>query len=182
MPLSGMRRRIPTARDGFRAIGHIERSWGLNGHVKVRSLTDFPERFAIGATVHIGGIEHSIKSPRWQNGRVYIQLHAVKTSKSAEKLRDTLVEIPEDSRPNFDIGQYYINDIEGCTVRTKDGEELGKISEVLTPGANDVWIVKRKNKRDLLIPAIHDVVKCVDIDSGILIVDLPNGLDLDKKR
>ncbi len=64
-------------------------------------------------------------------------------------------------------------------MRTVEGNDLGTVSEVLTPGANDVWVVRREGKRDILIPALRDVVKEIDISRRLLIVDLPDGVDPD---
>ena len=179
MPLRGARRQLPAVREGFRAIGRIDRPWGLQGHIKVRPLTDFPERFNPGARVHIGGVEYGVRESRWQSGRVYVRLDGIDVVEDAEGFRGELVEVPEGDRPTFGEGEYYISDIEGCVVRTVQGNEVGTVAEVLTPGANDVWIVRRDGKRDVLIPAIRDVVKEIDIGSRRLTVDLPDGVDPD---
>lgn len=177
MPLRSTRRQLPVAREGYRAVGRIDRPWGLQGHIKVLPLTDFPERFKPGARVFIAGVERGVSECRWQSGRVYLRLTGVDAIEDAEDLRGKLIEIPDDDRPPFDEGEYYISDIEGCSVRTTEGSELGEVVEVLTPGANDVWVVHREGRRDILIPAIHDVVKEIDIDGRVLVVDLPDGLD-----
>ena len=73
-------------------------------------------------------------------------------------------------------GLYYIDDIEGLEVATLDGEPLGQVREVLRTGANDVWIVDRGDQPDLLIPALRDIVRKVDLSAGMITVDLPEGL------
>ena len=64
----------------------------------------------------------------------------------------------------------------GALVATTKGEELGKVSEILSPGANDVWVVKGKSGKDLLIPYIHDVVKKVDVKEKVILIDPMEGL------
>ncbi len=59
----------------------------------------------------------------------------------------------------------------------ENGNTLGKIKEILSPGANDVWVVKRKQKNDLLLPVIDDVIKDVDLAAGKVHVELLEGLD-----
>jgi 16S rRNA processing protein RimM len=177
VPLRSARRQLPVAREGYRAVGRVDRPWGLQGHIKVLPLTDFPERFEPGARVYIAGVERSVRECRWQSGRVYLRVSGVDAVEDAEGLRGRLIEVPANDRPTFDEGEYYISDIEGCVVRTVAGNELGTVAEVLTPGANDVWVVRRAGRRDVLVPAIHDVVKEIDIDARVLIVDLPEGLD-----
>lgn len=56
-------------------------------------------------------------------------------------------------------------------------KKIGKISEILAPGANDVWVVNRKGKKELLLPVIDDVIKKVDLEQGLVVVDLLEGLD-----
>ena len=80
-----------------------------------------------------------------------------------------------DQQPLED-GQYYYHQIIGLTVKTVAGEELGKVKEILAPGANDVWVVGRPGKADLLLPVIDDVVKQVDLDNGQVLVELMEGL------
>lgn len=61
-------------------------------------------------------------------------------------------------------------------VVTTDGEEIGKIIEILTPGANDVWVVKDKNGKEQLIPYIQDVVKKVDVQEKVVVIEPMEGL------
>ena len=74
-------------------------------------------------------------------------------------------------------GSYYYHQIIGLQVKDLAGETLGKIKEIMSPGANDVWVVKRPGKKDLLLPVIDDVVKEVDLKQGQVIVELLDGLD-----
>ena len=82
----------------------------------------------------------------------------------------------EDQQP-LEEGSYYYHQIIGLTVKTIDGRELGKIKEILSPGANDVWVVQRPHQADLLLPKIDDVVKKVDLDNGVVEVELLEGLE-----
>lgn len=177
MPLRGARRRfLPQPREGFRAIGRVERPFGLKGEIKILPLTDFPERFKADARVFIQGAPRRVRSSRWQKGRVYVFLDGVGHVNAAEALRGALVEIPEDDLPAFAEGEYYIDQIEGCEVVTGEGASLGKVREVLTPGANDVYVVSRAGEKDLLVPALRDVVRLVDVEARRITVELPPGL------
>ncbi len=163
-------------RDGYRAVGLIERPRGLNGEVKALPLTDFPERFAPGARVFIAGAPRTVERCNWQKGRVYLYLEGVSDHAAAEALRGELIEVPEHERPRTAEAFWYIDEIEGLRVVTVDGEPLGTVREVLQTGANDVYIVDRSGQRDLLVPAVRDVVVSVDLAAGQMIVDLPDGL------
>ncbi len=183
MPLraAGKRPR-PEARDGFRAVGRVERSWGLRGHLKVLPLTDFPERFAAGKRLFLRGEPRHVLDCRWRKGRVYLHVEGVEDVAEAESLRGELLEVPDDDRPELAEDEYFIDEIEGCTVRTESGEILGSVREVLQAGANDVYVVARAGRRDLLIPAIHEVVREVNLDQRVLLVSLIDGLDPDAEN
>ncbi len=163
-------------RDGYRAVGVIERPRGLKGEVKALPLTDFPERFEAGARVYIGGLSRTVARSNWQKGRVYLFIDGVGDRDAAEALRGELIEIPEDERPRSNEAFWYIDEIEGLRVISAKGDELGRVREVLQTGANDVYIVDRGARRDLLVPALRDVVVGVDIEAGTMTVDLPDGL------
>ena len=166
-------------RDGFRAVGVIERPRGLNGEVKALPLTDFPQRFEPGARVFIGGEARRVSRCNWQNGRVYLYLDGVADREAAETLRGELIEVPDAERPQTDEPFWYIDEIEGLRVLTVGGEVLGAVREVLRTGANDVYVVDRGNRRDVLVPALNDVVVGVDLEQGTMTVDLPDGLIVD---
>lgn len=163
-------------RAGYRAAALIERPRGLRGELKALPLTDFPERFEAGARVWIGAQERTIASATWNRDRVYLTVLGIESREAAEALRGELVEIPDGLRPPAEQGIYYIDDIEGLTVHEAGGRRLGRVREVLRTGANDVWIVDRGGEPDLLLPALRDVIKQVDLAGGAIIVDLPDGL------
>lgn len=163
-------------RDGYRAIGMVERPRGLKGELKVLPLTDFPDRFEPGARIYIAGSSRLVQRSNWQKGRVYLYIDGVTDREAAEALRRELIEVPEHERPKTTESFWYIDEIEGLRVRTSAGHELGTIREVLQTGANDVYIVDRGDQRDLLVPALRDVVLDIDLDQGTMLVDLPDGL------
>ena len=166
-------------REGFRAVGLVERPRGLKGEIKALPLTDFPERFEPGARVFIGGLSRRVDRCTWQKGRVYLYLNGVADRESAEALRGELIEVPEADRPQTNEPFWYVDEIEGLEVKTRDGEPLGSIREVLHTGANDVYVVDRGSRRDLLVPALNDVIVRVDLNDGTMTVDLPEGLIVD---
>lgn len=163
-------------REGYRAIGVVERSRGLKGELKALPLTDFPERFDPGARIFIAGEPRRVARVNWQKGRVYFYVDGVADRESAERLRGELIEVPEQERPQADEPFWYIDEIEGLRVVDAAGNEIGTVREVLRTGANDVYIIDRGDERDLLVPALRDVVLSIDTDLGQMTVDLPHGL------
>lgn len=163
-------------RDGYRAVGLVERPRGLKGEIKVLPLTDFPQRFDPGAQVFIDGAPRKVERSNWQKGRVYLYINGIADRESAESLRGELIEVPEAERPRTSEPFWYLDEIEGLRVLDGEGTALGTIREVLQTGANDVYIVDRGEQRDLLVPALRDVVLAVDLNAGTMTVDLPDGL------
>ncbi len=93
-----------------------------------------------------------------------------------EKFRDGILKVPENQLGTLDEGEFYFHEIIGCLVFTVHGEEIGKVTEILTPGANDVWVVKPKAGKDILIPYIDQIVKKVDIKEKIILIEPMEGL------
>ena len=93
-----------------------------------------------------------------------------------EKFRDFSLKVAEEDLSDLEDGEFYYHEIIGLEVYEND-VLLGTIKEILQPGANDVWVVKRKGKRDLLLPYIPPVVLGIDIVQGRVDVEIPEGLD-----
>lgn len=169
--------RIP---DGYMAIGMISSAHGLRGEVKVELHTDFPERFAPDVEVYLGEEldKTVINSARPHQGQLLVQFRGKETRESAEDLRGLWVFIPEDEAVDLDEDTYFVHDIIGLSVQTSEGRLLGTVTEVLFTGANDVYVVETPDepRKEILLPAIADVIKKVDLDQGILTVDLLPGL------
>jgi 16S rRNA processing protein RimM len=111
-----------------------------------------------------------------QHGRVCIvQFTAIDSAEAARSLTGKEVFLPEDLLPPTEDGEYYYYQLLGLRVETPDGVFLGTICEVLPTGANDIYIVRHAGK-EILIPAIADVIVTIDLKLGRMVVDLPEGL------
>jgi 16S rRNA processing protein RimM len=170
-----MARRPREPREGYIAVGRVLRPWGLRGDVKVESLTDFPERFAPGSTVWVDGERRTVEGSRWRGDTVYVKLSGVNSPEEAERVRGALLEVPESERRPLPEGEFYEDELLGLTVRTTDGETLGKVAELLNPGPNSVLVV-RGERGEILIPFIEDVIRRVDPVEGVIEIDLVEGL------
>ena len=93
-----------------------------------------------------------------------------------EKYRDGILKVSKDNSVDLDENEFYYHEIIGLRVVEEDGAELGKVKEILSPGANDVWVVQRPKKADILLPYIASVVKEVDLEAGVIRVEIPEGL------
>jgi len=143
--------------------------------LKVEPLTDFPERFALGCSLYVEGIAYAIERCRWHRGKVYIKLAGIDSTTAAAALRQRFLEVPEEELKPLSEGEYYQFQILGLEVRTTEGQPLGRVTHILSTGSNDVFVVHGEGS-ELLIPALDDVIKAIDLDGGWIEVELVEGL------
>ena len=174
--------RVKSSELEFITIGYILSPRGITGKLEVKVETDFPQRFAPHAKVYINRQLMTIASTEWHKGKPIIKLDAINSIEEAQKLRGQPVEIHPRQAYSLPEGQYYHYQIIGLQVRTTQGELLGNITEVLTGASNDNYIV-RGDKGEVLIPAIKDVVKSVDLNQGCMTIEAIEGLlSLNQKK
>lgn len=163
-------------------VGKIVNTHGIRGEVKVMVTTDFPEeRFAQGKQLVIlkgdEPINVTVEKARMHKGMELIKFAEFDNINDVQTFRDCFLAVTEEDQAELAEGEYYYHQIIGLKVVTTEGRELGKIKEILAPGANDVWVVQRPKQSDLLLPVIDDVVKQVDLDGGYVEVELLEGLE-----
>ncbi len=157
-------------------VGRVVTAHGIKGELKVEPMSDFPERFARGSRLWLDGVEHVVQSGRWQRSQVIVKLDGVNSRDAAEALRGKELSVPDLAELPPDEDLYYLHDIVGLRVETRDGETLGEVYDVLSTGSNDVYVV-RGERGELLLPALDDVVLEVDIAGGRVVVDVPEGIE-----
>ena len=160
-------------------VGRIAAPKGRSGELVVEVTSDHPGRFSPGGTVYLDDHPHRIlRSVKLPKGKVSLALEGIDTREQAERLRQSYLTVPEDEVPPLPEGQYYHFQIVDLRVYTQEGEYLGCISQILLTGSNDVYVVSEGGK-EILIPALEDVIKEVDVKRGTMTVDLPDGLRTD---
>jgi 16S rRNA processing protein RimM len=155
-------------------VGRIIAPHGLRGEVKVEPLTDFPERFETGARLWVDAELLVVEATRPVQKLVYIQFVGVQDRNRAESLRGKDLEAPP--RPSLSEGSFYQHDVIGLEVREQDGRLLGLVADIFPTGSNDVYVV-RGDQGELLLPATDDVIHSVDLQSGVMHVELIDGLE-----
>ncbi len=159
-------------------VGRINGAWGLRGHVKVTPFTSNRERFTPGQVLLIDGEPARILHVASPKGYPCVLFDGFYNRNGAETLKGTLIEIDEDELPELAPDKYYVHQLIGLQVLTTDGDHIGSLEDVLRTGANDVYLVKRRKAKDILIPAIADVIVRVDLEAGEMLIDpLPGLLD-----
>ncbi len=164
-------------------VGKLVNTHGLRGEVKILSQTDFPDvRFAPGSKLVLispdGGqiVPVQVGSCREHKGMFYVKWKQFNDINEVEKYKGWDVKVSDEQQVELEEGEYYYHQIIGATVVTEDGESLGMISEILRPGANDVWVVERSVGKPLLLPVIDQVVLHVDPQQKKVTVHLMEGL------
>lgn len=161
-------------------IGKIVNTHGCRGMVKVLPLTDFPERFsrlkqvtvAVGGNVKILNVESGFYHKKY----FVVKFVEVKDMDEALKLKGALLQVEREDAMPLPEDTFYIFDIVGLKVYSTGGQFLGRVTDVLQTGANDVYVVEGEHPRPVLVPALKQVVKRVDVAAGVMEVELPAGL------
>jgi 16S rRNA processing protein RimM len=161
------------------SIGKILAPHGVKGEVKVMPLTDFPKRFtkmkSVWVDTHASFLD--MESVRFQNEIILIKFAGINTRDAGEALKGSLLQVSREEVVPLPPGHYYHFQIVGLTVVNQQGEKIGCIKEILETGAHDIYVVKREESNDLLVPALKQIVREIDLPAGRMVVDLPPGLD-----
>lgn len=160
-------------------IGQISNTHGLKGELKVRPFTESKKRFEELSSILVdfkGELKkYDIEKIRYQNDIVLLKIKGIDDIDEALKLKGNYIKIPRDDAKKAEKDEFFIADLIGCMVYQND--LIGVVDDVFTAGASDVYVIKRKGKKDLLIPAIESVIKNIDIENKRIDVEIPRGLD-----
>ncbi|WP_085992411.1 ribosome maturation factor RimM [Oceanobacillus senegalensis] len=162
-------------------VGKIINTHGIRGEVKVLRISDFDDRFEKGNILFLEKdndekLELKIDGYRLHKGYDLLHFEGYNNINDVEHFKGLYLTITEDQLTELEEHEYYYHEIIGCEVYTTENQNLGIVKEILTPGANDVWVVKRHNEKDLLVPYIEDVVKSVNIEEQKIIIEPMEGL------
>lgn len=161
-------------------IGQIVNTNGLKGVVKVNHFTDDISKFEDLKYVYIQ-LKNELKKVkieqvRYNKNQVLLKLEGIDSIEEAEKYRNFYLKTEKESQEDLGEDTYYIVDLIGLDVYSDKNEYLGKIEDVFPTGSNDVYVVKDNLGKQILIPAIADVVKEVDLKNKKMIINLIPGL------
>jgi len=166
----------------FLVIGEILRPHGLRGELRMRVLSDNPERLAELDAVYLGESPNdttperrALHGLRFNKEYALLRLEGCRSRNDAETLRDAKVMISMDQAAPLDDGEYYLFQLLGMKVLTEDFE-VGTVKDVLQTGANDVYIVESDAYGEVLIPAHAETIVSIDFDAGVIRMVLPEGL------
>ena len=161
-------------------IAKIVKPRGLRGELVAELLTDFPERFenlkkVIGVRPDGGRRDLRIEDAWFQKDRVVLRFEGIDSIEQADTLRDIEICVPQSETVELDADEYFDWQLEGCEVKTNDGERIGKVREVMRTGGTENLVVDGDG-RDYLIPFAGSICTEVDVEGKLIRVDLPEGL------
>jgi len=161
----------------FLVIGRIVAPHGVRGEVRVLIETDDPRRFLKLDRVYLGDGHAPVRvlGARLHKGQALMRLESVHDRDDAEALRGVLVCVSAHNALPLGENEYYRHQILDMTVLTEKGESLGQVKEILSTGANDVYVVQG-HLGELLLPAIRDTILRVDLENSRMVVRVPEGL------
>ena len=169
--------------EGLLEVGQIVNSYGIKGFLKVVPLVDNNNQFKEFKRLYVQEKntykELKIEEIKFSKNLVLIKAEGIDTIEIATKFKNLyLFAKREDIK--LEEGAHFIVDLIGLEVYTEEGMLLGKLKEVLQPGANDVYVVENEKNEQILLPVIPDVIKNIDIENKKIIVKLLNGLEFTK--
>lgn len=165
----------------FVVIGQIHRPHGVHGKLRVEPLTDEPERFKRLDRVFIR-FQDERRSPfkvqqvQIANNYIILSLEGVSSRDEAERFRKAYIEIPRQECLPLPEGAYYYFELINLDVVTREGRRIGKVADIVSYPANDVFVVKSDNEQEYLIPDIPDVIDKIDMEQHRIIINPIEGL------
>jgi 16S rRNA processing protein RimM len=168
----------PNGEPAFLVVGKLRHPHGLRGEILMEVITDFPERLQPGVEVFIGE-EHlpvRIRSRRAHGQGLLVAFDDYTTPETVGELRNALVYVPTAGRPALPAGEYYHHQMLGLRVIEENGNELGRLAEILNTATHDIYIVRGESGAEILLPAIDEVILEIDLENSLLRVHLLPGL------
>jgi 16S rRNA processing protein RimM len=161
-------------------VGAIIKAHGVRGEVKVYPTTDDPARFRNLKTVLLDtGKEQrevEITGVKFFKNLVILKFKGLDTMNDVEPLRQAKLFVTRENAVELGENEYFIADLIGMQAVSDEGEPLGTITDVLQTGANDVYVISSEGAADLLVPAIKDCIRAVDMEQKKMTIHLLPGL------
>lgn len=161
-------------------IGQIVNTFGIKGQVKIVPFTDDITRFDELKEIYVEKKNElklfQIEQVNYKKNMVILKLKGIETVEEAEKLRNCYLKIDRKDAKKLPKDTYFIIDLLGLDVYTDEGKLLGKVDDIYNTGSSDIYVVKDELGKQILLPAIKDVLKEVDLENQKIIVHLIKGL------
>lgn len=161
-------------------VGVITQTHGIRGEVKVFPTTDDAGRFKKLKEVILDTgkerITMEIEGVKFFKQFVILKFKGYDSINDVEKYKQGKLMVTRDKAVKLKKDEYFVADLIGSLVVTEEGETLGTLKDVMATGANDVYVVSREDGTEVLLPAIKDCVKAVDMEQKKITVHIMDGL------
>ena len=160
-------------------VGEIVKTRGLRGCLKVLTQMETQNVIAGLEFVYLEDVlgqrkSHDLRSFAASGKFLFLELADITDIDSAKALAGYKVLIPGDMLKDLPLGEYYWRDIIGLDVYDEEGKHLGRIESIFPTGSNDIYVCQ--GEREILLPAIAEVICDIDVDKRIMTVRLLEGL------
>lgn len=161
-------------------IGQIVNTFGIKGFVKVNPFVDDILRFNDLKKVYVKRNntleEKEIEEVKYHKNMVLLKFKGIDKVEDAERLKNSYLEVDRESAIELQEGEYFIADLLGLDVVTEESKKLGKLEDIFNTGSNDIYVVKTEEGKQLLLPAITEVIKEINLNESKIVVHLLEGL------
>jgi 16S rRNA processing protein RimM len=174
-----------TQSETYILVGKLGRARGVKGDIFVTPATDFPDRFLNLREIYLEDSgawqRRKIEASRLVSGRPVLKFAGVDSSEEAARLTNRGLAVPPDQLVELPEGVHYVFDLVGCTVYdTETDRRLGEVTDVQRYPANDVYMIKTEDGREVMLPAVARYVKEIDTKNKRIVIEtagLPDMTD-----
>lgn len=164
----------------FLEIGQIVNTFGIKGMVKIKPFTDDITRFDRLEKVYVeikkSKKQYEIEEVKYHKDMVLIKFKGIDKVEDAELLRNAYLKVNRKDEPELEEGTYYIVDLLGLNVYSDEGILLGKVDDIFNNGSTDIYVVKNELGKQILLPAISEVIKEINLEESRIVVHIIKGL------
>jgi len=156
-------------------VGIIVGAWGLKGYLKVKPLTDNPNRLSPGSQMLLGESLATILDIKDSGTKTKVKFDIVNDRNHAESLVGNDLTVPESELEVLPDKTYYHFEIIDMKVQTEDCNPVGIVSDILPAGGTDVYVIRTGSKNEILLTATTQIILNIDTDENVMTVRLPNN-------
>jgi len=159
-------------------IGQITAPFGIKGEVRVFSYMDEITRFSRIEKIYIGetlNMHYTVEKVRYDKGMALIKFEEVPDRNTSETMRGLNLYLSREEYA-LDDDSYLIEDLIGCKVYSEENEYLGDLIDVIQNSSQDVYEIKKEDKKSFLVPAVKEFIKDINLDDKVIIIHVIEGL------